>query len=611
MESRWDTLIRGALVFDGSGAEPVLEDLAIADGKVAARGAGLEPRNAGQVVEAKGLWLMPGLLDIHTHLDLEVELSPGLTEVVRHGTTSVVFGNCSLGTAFGAQRRGSDDPILDCFARVENIPKPILRRCVDALTWDNTRDYLKHLDELPLGPNVAPMVPHSMLRIEVMGVEAAISRAPTAAEQSKMEALLARAMEEGYIGFSTDNIPFHYLANKPHTAAKIPSPYAPRSEQKRLLDVVRRFDRVWQATPDTLDRLSTFKRFLFTSGRLFGKPLRTTALTAIDLRHERKAWQMFLRLAKFLNSWLMQGKFNFQVLATPFKLYCEGPISPVFEEFATTRPLLEMDLEDREGRRRLLSDPDYIARFEADWINPKLVATFQRNLDIMFIEGCPVLEWVGEDMGTIFRRVKAYLDGDLTVVRSSREAAACRAASGSTATDAAFFLHLLREYDRAIRFYFVVGNDRPEVLERLLFDENTLPGFNDSGAHLINMAFFDSNLLLLKIAQQRSLLRVSQAVKRLTQDPAAFFGIDAGSIAPGKQADLTLVDPQALASYDSDANRKFVYRDFLGAEQLVNRSDGVVAGVWIAGEQVWERDHFKPALGTRKLGRALTYSGRA
>ena len=85
---------------------------------------------------------MPGLLDIHTHLDLEVELAPGLPESVRHGTTTVVVGNCSLGTAFGAQRRNGDDPILDCFTRVENMPKPVLRKVVDRIDWHTTGELL-------------------------------------------------------------------------------------------------------------------------------------------------------------------------------------------------------------------------------------------------------------------------------------------------------------------------------------------------------------------------------------------------------------------------------------------------------------------------------------
>lgn len=611
MVQDWDLLIQGGLLFDGSGGLPVVEDLALANGKVAARGRGLDAARAREVRDARGLWVMPGLVDIHTHLDLEVELAPGLSEVVRHGTTTVVFGNCSLGTAFGAQRRGADDPILDCFARVENIPKAVLRRCIDAVTWQSTQEYLEHLATLPLGPNVVPLIPHSMLRIEVMGVEAAISRQPTEAELLRMEQLLREAMQQGYVGFSTDNIPFHYLANQPHTAAKIPSPYASRAEQRRLLDVVRAHDRVWQVTPDALNPMGTFKRFLYTSGRLFGKPLRTSALTAIDLVHQRGAWRMFLNLARFLNSWVMRGKFHFQVLGTPFKIWCEGPISPVFEEFATTRPLLECELDDREGRRRLLSEPAYIAKFERDWSDRKIISTFQRNLEIMIIDDCPVAEWRGETMAQVLRRAHSHQAGNRAAARSPTEAAAFEAAAGAMHSDPAFFLHLLREFDRDIRFHFTVGNDRPEILEKLLFDRHTLPGFNDSGAHLINMAFFDGNLATLRFAQRLGLARVAEAVKRLTRDPADFFGFDAGSLAVGKQADVTVVDPAALSSYDTDAKRELLYREVLQEKQLVNRSDGVVDAVYIAGCQVWERDHLLPALGARKLGRPLTFAGRA
>ncbi|MGL4564697.1 MAG: N-acyl-D-amino-acid deacylase family protein, partial [Halioglobus sp.] len=118
----WDTLIRNALVFDGTGSAPTEQDIAIKGGRIAARGSKLPVGEAERVIEGAGQWLLPGLLDIHTHLDLEVDLEPGLPEVVRHGTTTVLVGNCSLGTCFGRQQTGEQNPIVDCFTRVENIP---------------------------------------------------------------------------------------------------------------------------------------------------------------------------------------------------------------------------------------------------------------------------------------------------------------------------------------------------------------------------------------------------------------------------------------------------------------------------------------------------------
>lgn len=609
METTWDTLIRGATVFDGTGAKPAIEDVAIAAGRIAARGRDLDSALARHVEDASGRWLMPGLLDIHTHMDLEVELDTSLPEVVRHGTTTVVVGNCSIGTAFGSQRRNGEDPILDCFARVENIPKDVLEQCVASMDWHDPGGYLDHLRALPLGPNIAPLLPHSMLRIEVMGTEAAITREPDADELERMARILDEAMEQGYIGFSTDNIPFHYLANEPNTHARIPSPYASKREQRRLLDIVREHDRVWQVTPDAINRFGTLKRFLYTSGRLYGKPLRTSALTAIDLVHDRTVWKSFLGLAKFLNSWLMQGKFHFQVLSTPFLLWSEGAISPIFEEFESTRPLLAVDVGDREARRRILSNEAYVQKFERDWGDKRIVSTFQRNLDVMNIDEAPVPEWCGDSGGAVFRRLLDYQAGDAGAARGDAEREAFDAAP-KPVSEPGFFLHLLRHYDRDIRWHIVVGNDRPDVLEKLLFHEHTLPGFNDSGAHLINLAFFDGNLLTLQIAQRRSLEKVAVAVRKLTRDPAEFFGLDVGSLEIGAQADVTVINPEALAAYDTNANRRMVHRDLFDEAQLVNRSDGVVDGVWIAGTRVWESNRATEALGREKLGRALTYAGR-
>ena len=132
----FDTLITNAKVFN-NGETAVIEDVAIAGGRIVARGQNLDQASAEKVIDAKGLWLMPGLFDIHTHYDLELEVAPGLPESTRHGTTSVVIANCSLGLAFGNQRDGINDPIVSCYARVENIPKSVLRSCADNCTWEN------------------------------------------------------------------------------------------------------------------------------------------------------------------------------------------------------------------------------------------------------------------------------------------------------------------------------------------------------------------------------------------------------------------------------------------------------------------------------------------
>jgi N-acyl-D-aspartate/D-glutamate deacylase len=203
------------------------------------------------------------------------------------------------------------------------------------------------------------------------------------------------------------------------------------------------------------------------------------------------------------------------------------------------------------------------------------------------------------------RRLLQFQAGDRSVSRSAAESDAFDSFPSPLRREGEFLLHLFRRYDRDLRWWFTVANDRPEILRDLLFHKHLLPGFNDSGAHLINLAFFDGNLLTLQVAARESLAMVAKAVRRLTREPAEFFGVDAGRLDVGAQADVVLVDPEALRSYDTDANRRMVYRDIFEHDQLVNRSDGVVIAVFIAGEQVWDGTGFTPALGSKRLGRAL------
>jgi N-acyl-D-aspartate/D-glutamate deacylase len=331
----------------------------------------------------------------------------------------------------------------------------------------------------------------------------------------------------------------------------------------------------------------------------------------VDLTHARQTWKLFPAIANLLNSRLVDGRFHFQVLGTPFRMYSEGAICPIFEEFDSTRQLMALDIDNAPGRRAVMASAEFGTLFVREWHDSSAVSTFNRDLDALRVERCPVPEWCGETFGAILRRLRDFQSGRTGVVRGDAEAAALSSFPSPIGREGEFLLHLLRRYDRELRWWFVVANDRPGILKKLLFHEHMLPGFNDSGAHLINLAFFDGNLLTLQLAARESLELVARAVQRLTREPAEFFGIDAGSLDPGARADLVLIDPEALLRYDTDANRRMVRRDIFEHDQLVNRSDGVVAAVYIAGEQVWDGRDFTPALGTRRLGRALTAERRA
>ena len=616
-----DTLIKNAKVFN-NGEDAVIEDVAVSNGRVVARGANLEAKSASRVIDATGLWLMPGLFDIHTHYDLELEVAPGLPESTRHGTTSVVIANCSLGLAFGSQRDGTNDPIVSCYARVENIPKSVLKSCADNITWDNPRDYLDHLETLNLGPNVAVLFPHSMLRIDAMGFDNSVTRDPSKKEIGNMKETLKKALKNGYAGFSTDALPFHYLAAQPHCEKTIPTQFAKYSELKQLAQVVREQESTWQATPPKDSVFGTLRTFLLTSGRLHGKPLRTTVVAALDIANNWKLSRMVKTLSGLLNSKLIQGDFHMQALGAPFKIWSDGAITPIAEEIPELRRLNETDLEDRETRRMIMNEPEYIKLFKSMWMRGKQGwnldrlkrilniedFAFNRTLADMTVDRCPQKNWQGMDFQSLFDRVLSIKQNQFDDVLTKAEEKLVKNDFFWVADEGDFMLQMLRTFDTDLSWSTVTANRDLKVVRELLMDPKLLPGFNDSGAHLTNMAFYDVNLRSLQLAAEGGDKDVAYMVKRLTKDAADVFGVAGGTIYEGDIADLILIDPKKLQDYDGEQNVQRVHREEFQHEQLVNRSDDVVPLVMIGGHTAWENNNFASDLGQKPMGRLLRAS---
>ena len=616
-----DTLIKNAKVFN-NGEDAVIEDVAVSNGRVVARGANLEAKSASRVIDATGLWLMPGLFDIHTHYDLELEVAPGLPESTRHGTTSVVIANCSLGLAFGSQRDGTNDPIVSCYARVENIPKSVLKSCADNITWDNPRDYLDHLETLNLGPNVAVLFPHSMLRIDAMGFDNSVTRDPSKKEIGNMKETLKKALKSGYAGFSTDALPFHYLAAQPHCEKTIPTQFAKYNELKQLAQVVREQESIWQATPPKDSVFGTLRTFLLTSGRLHGKPLRTTVVAALDIANNWKLSRMVKTLSGLLNSKLIQGDFHMQALGAPFKIWSDGAITPIAEEIPELRRLNETDLEDRETRRMIMNEPEYIKLFKSMWMRGKQGwnldrlkrilniedFAFNRTLADMTVDRCPQKNWQGMDFQSLFDRVLSIKQNQFDDVLTKAEEKLVKTDFFWVADEGDFMLQMLRTFDTDLSWSTVTANRDLKVVRELLMDPKLLPGFNDSGAHLTNMAFYDVNLRSLQLAAEGGDEDVAYMVKRLTKDAADVFGVAGGTIYEGDVADLILIDPKKLQDYDGEKNVQRVHREEFKHEQLVNRSDDVVPLVMIGGHTAWENNNFDSDLGQKPMGRLLRAS---
>ena len=169
-DAPYDTVIAGARWFDGTGAPSAVRHLGIRDGHVVAVSPDpLDTTGCSDVVDADGKWVLPGMVDIHTHYDVEVLVGPALEESVRHGVTTTFLGSCSLSTVHvGGVDAG------DLFGRVEAIPRRHVIRAVDEhQTWTTADEYVAALESLPLGPNLAAFIGHSDMRTATMGLDRA------------------------------------------------------------------------------------------------------------------------------------------------------------------------------------------------------------------------------------------------------------------------------------------------------------------------------------------------------------------------------------------------------------------------------------------------------
>jgi len=434
-----------------------------------------------------------------------------------------------------------------------------------------------------------------------------------------MELLLDQAMQQGFLGMSTDGLPFHYLANTPHTDKRIPTQFANFKEIKRLLRVVRHYDRVWQTTPIIENRLAALYYFTLTSGRLYGKPLKTSALSSVELAAFPKASRGFIKLAALLNSKLFDGRLHFQALGTNFRVWSDGIVSPLYEELPACSRLIALEYDVEQGRQALMNDPLWVAQFRHDWNQGRNGNDFAswkarmgmpdnlvlRDANVLIFDGAPVADWDGETMQQVLERVQRFKSGESMAARSESERDAFEQFPAVLRDDADFMLHLMRNYDKRFRFYADVGNVGNEATLRTLLDKNSLPGFNDSGAHITNMAFFDANLMSLKLAREQGDMTVARMVQRLTREPAELFGLDVGTLDIGAQADIVLINPEQLDGWQPDDTRVFEYRELFDHKQMLNRPEGIVAAVFIHGEHVFDGSDVTEALGTRRLGRAL------
>ncbi len=569
------TIIKNGLLYDGSGQAGRQADIIIQDKKIVDI-LNEAPRIEGaKEIDANGKWVTPGFIDIHTHYDAEIEVMPGLEESLRHGTTTVVMGNCSISAALGR-----DEDIVDLFCRVENMPAQVLTDWIkDRITWKSLAEYYEHLETLNIGPNVASFVGHSNIRIAAMGVDRSfnVSKATTE-EKAHMDRYLIEAMEAGYLGMSIDMLPFHRWAGvftPDYRGSSVPSQKASTSEYRRLANILRKYDRVLQATPNALDKKSGIHLLGMSSG-IMRKPLKTTIVAAMDLKSNERLHKMITTLAT-VGKKVFNADMKFQALAMPFLNYGEGPITPLFEEFPSMVAVIGGSPEER---KIAFSDPKFRKWFRKDW-NHKATSVFPRLLREMTVVKSPDQKHIGKT----FEELAQGLDKD----------------------GLAYFMDLIVEHDTDLVWKCTAANHRDEVRVGLLAHEATMPGFNDSGAHNVNMAFHDGSLQVLRQSLEfPDILPIEKAIHRLTKMPADWLGLDTGSIEIGKRADICVIDPSMLQTGLTEEPIEDYHPNLKGAFRYVKRSDGVVKHVFVNGSEVFnDQTGFNDNIGKVRTGALL------
>ena len=199
-----DLVIRGGTVVDGTGCEPFVADVAVDGNRITAVGSDLGPGRTE--LDAKGSYVTPGFVDIHTHYDGQATWDQEMAPSSWHGITTVVMGNCGVGFAPAAVDR--HDWLIGLMEGVEDIPGSALSEGM-TWNWESFPEYMDALEAMPRSIDVATQVPHGAVRAYVMGDRGAANEPPTETDIARMSAIVEEGLRAGALGFSTSRTVLH------------------------------------------------------------------------------------------------------------------------------------------------------------------------------------------------------------------------------------------------------------------------------------------------------------------------------------------------------------------------------------------------------------------
>jgi N-acyl-D-aspartate/D-glutamate deacylase len=537
-----DLLIRGATVYDGTGKPGRIADVAVKDGRIAV------PGPAKETLDAGGLALMPGIVDVHTHYDAQVTWDAKLSPSPALGVTTAILGNCGFGIA--PCPKELRETVLKNLSVVEGMDVNAL---LTGTRWDfeTFPQYLDALERIHPYANVGVLAGHSTIRSSVMGEEASSRKLPTADELRKMQDAVREALRAGAAGFASSFSPNHSgWGGRPMPSticedAELRALVAPLKEAGKGVFVVAAGSK---ATPEYLEQMAADT----------GRPMfMVTVLAMYTDQDPGRAMTYYERCAEALK----RGRevhihANCQPLSFDFTLREPYPFMALgaFDRVKAARP---------EELAAIYADPAFRARFREDLKHPKPGILFSGDWRKVEIDGVPLPQLAG---------ARDPLDWF------------CERPLGQQMIAKLF------------------QNDDAGVAP-LLKHEAGVIALSDAGAHLIY--FCDAGFGLHFLAhwvRENGSFTLEEAVRRLTSDPARKYRIaERGEIRAGAWADLLLFDPAAVGL----SNLRRV-KDLPGGGARMVREPVGVHGVWVNGVQVHDgRDYAALARGPGRVLRAF------
>jgi len=564
MAAPFDLVVRNGTVIDGTGGEPCEADVAIKDGRIAAVG---KIASAGrEEIDAKGLAVTPGFVDIHTHYDGQATWDDRFTPSSGHGVTTVLMGNCGVG--FAPCRPQDRDTLIKVMEGVEDIPEIVMREGVP-WNWQSFPDYLDALQARRCDIDFATQVPHAPLRVFVMGQRGVEREPATAADMAAMSALVEEGVNAGALGFSTSRSLFHRTSEgaltPTITAAEEELTAIARGLRRAGKGVIQLLDDFGDTTTEGSTEFAMLRRLVEASGR----PL---SFTLLDISIYPDRWRTLLREIDRANrdGLVIRG----QVAGRPVALLYGLELS--FHPFSTCpsyRAVEGLPLGQKLARLR---DPAMKARLlkeEPVYRNPQLLA-FMRSVANMFALGDPP---------------------NYTPPAAERLDARA-AALGIPPLELAYDL-LVQGDGRTILFHPGANyTDCSDAnMATMLRDPNTVIALGDGGAHygLICDASYTTHALTYWMRDRKGeRLPLSWTVQQLTDVPARAVGLgDRGRLSVGYKADLNVIDLDRL-----NVSAPHPVHDLPGGgRRLEQKAEGYRATV-VGGEVTYRDGAFTGAL---------------